>query len=164
MAGKVAKKYDFNSVGVLYEDDIYETAANLERQKPRPYGIITPLQLTVDGGGLFKTSFDVYDQVHDNFKNLLLTNHGDRLGFYDFGANLQELTHELGSENGDTIAINRIRNAVNKYMPFLNLKTFEAYSDNRDNEHVAKVKIRIVYGVQGFEKDRAMELTMFVTG
>ena len=36
------------------------------------------------------------DQVSDNFRNMIMTNHGERLCLYDFGADLDELIHELG--------------------------------------------------------------------
>ena len=159
---QVSKKYDFNSVGTIVED---VASGILKKSEPIPFGIKTPMELGGTEQGIFKMTTSPGDQVHDNFRNLLLTNHGERLGFYDFGANLEELTHELGSENGDALAINRIRNAVSKYMPYISLKTFEAYTDHAENDHVAKVKIRVVYEVPSLGvSQKAMEITMFVTG
>jgi len=159
---QVSKKYDFNSVGIVEED---RSSKSTPDDSLTPFGIKTPLELGGLEKGIFKMSTSPALQVHDNFRNLLLTNHGERLGFYDFGASLEELTHELGSEDGDVKAINRIRTAVSKYMPYITLKTFEAYTDHKENEHVAKVKIRVVYTVPALgAPEKAMEITMFVTG
>ena len=58
---------------------------------------LTPLSASV-----FKMHFNSIDQVHDNLRNLILTNNGDRLGRYNFGANLQPiLTEKLSKESFD---------------------------------------------------------------
>jgi phage baseplate assembly protein W len=130
-----------------------------------PIGIKTPLELGEGADGLLKMHKNLADQVHDNFRNLVLTNHGDRVGIYDFGANLEELTHELGSELGDKEAISRISKATSRYAPFIQLVSFEAFTDHRDNAHVAKVGIRITYDIPKLGiKDKALEVVLYSTG
>ena len=41
-----------------------------------------------------------YPKGH-NFRNMLMTNHGERLGRFDYGANLLPLAFELATEDGD---------------------------------------------------------------
>ncbi len=155
--------YDFRSVGI--KDDFYQEHKTRWDDNVIPIGIKTPLEIGDGSDGLLKMHKNLADQIHDNFRNLILTNHGDRLGFYDFGANLSELTHEIGSENGDKEAIRRIAKAARKYAPFISLKTFETFTDHRDNEHTGKLGIRIIYDIPKIAvKDKAIEVILYSTG
>jgi hypothetical protein len=66
---------------------------------------------------------------------------------HDFGANLIELAFELGTEEGDTMAVQRIAAAASKYMPYLELTTFEPIVEHQDNVHTAKVGVRVFYNI-----------------
>lgn len=159
------KVYDFQSVGVKDTDINLEKINEIILENQTPIGIKTPLELGNNNGGLLKMHFNLADQIHDNFRNLILTNHGDRLGFYDYGANLSELVHELGAENVDAEAISRIKRSASRYLPFINLKTFESFTDNRDNKEVAKVGLRIIYDIPALAvKNKALEVVLKVSG
>jgi len=140
------KVYDFQSVGESLVS--FQKNRRLGETVKTPIGIATPMELATGEGGLFVMHKDLGSQVADNLRNLILTNHGERLGQYDFGANLQELTLELGNENFDTEAIRRIKTACAKYMPFVNLSTFEPFKENQGSSGgIAKVGIRVTYSV-----------------
>ena len=140
------KVYDFQSVGESL--DSYRSNRRIGEAVKTPIGIATPMQLSTGEGGLFVMHYDMGNQIADNLRNLILTNHGERLGHYDFGANLQELTMELGSENFDTEAIKRIKTACAKYMPFVNLSTFEPFKDMQGTTGgIAKVGVKVTYSV-----------------
>lgn len=139
------KVYDFQSVGESLES--YRQSRRFGETVKVPIGIATPMELD-HGNGLFVMHTDMGDQISDNLKNLILTNHGERLGHYDYGANLQELTMELGSENFDTEAIRRIKTTCSKYMPFVNLTTFETFKENEGSAGgISKVGVKITYSV-----------------
>ena len=106
----------------------------------------------------------VSEQVHDNLRNLLLTNWGERLGFYNFGANLRELTSELSNIDAfDEEAISRIRSAVTKWMPFVVLKDFVSEIDNERNINTGIVKISITYSVpQLGVENKALQISLYV--
>jgi len=158
-----AKKYSFKSVGIQEAD--FRQNQKTYADNERPIGIKTPLELGKTNDGIFKMHTDGVAQIHDNFRNLLLTNHGDRLGLYDFGANLAELSHELGAEMGDTEAIKRIKKATAKYMPFIELDTFEPLIDHHENEHIAKVGLRITYHIPKLLiKDKKIEVLIYTAG
>ncbi|MBT6439548.1 MAG: hypothetical protein HOK72_07555 [Flavobacteriales bacterium] len=110
-------------------------------------GIKTPLELGSDRDGLFKMHKNLKDQIKDNFKNLLMTNKGERLGNYNFGANLEELAFELASDDIESEAISRINQAISVYMPFISLTSFEAFTDRDDNEHHANIGVRVLYAI-----------------
>jgi phage baseplate assembly protein W len=125
------------------------------------------MALDTGGGGLFVMHTEMTQQIKDNFKNLILTNHGDRLGMYDYGANLQELTMELGSESFDTEAIRRIKTAVTKYMPYLSLGTFEPVIDREATTGgITKVGLKITYTIpslgSGFPQQ--MQVSLYAGG
>lgn len=162
-ANQAARLYSFKSVGI--QDVDYRIERTTYVDNVVPIGIKTPLELGKTNEGLFKMHTDPILNIHDNFRNLLLTNHGDRVALYDFGANLAELSHELGAENGDTEAIKRIKRAVSKYMPFIELDTFEPLVDRHENEHVAKVGLRITYSIPKLAiKEKRIEVIIYTAG
>ena len=82
------KVYSFKSVGELERDNRQNDETVVVKL---PIGIATPVSL--GNNSLLKMHTSQINVIKDNFRNMLMTNHGDRLGFYDFGANLEELTY-----------------------------------------------------------------------
>ena len=114
--------YDFNSVGTQVDDRKYTEVLD-----PKPIGIKTPLEFGTRRSGLLEMNFENDKQIKDNLRNLIQTNYGERVGIYAFGANLMELVGELSSkEDFDTEAMLRIKNATTRWMPFVELETFES--------------------------------------
>lgn len=151
-----AKKYDFNSVG---ETDTSYRSRTAATEVSVPIGIKTPLEIGIFPDGFLKMHRNLDDTISDNFRNLVLTNHGERLFRYDYGANLRELAFELGTEDGDFEAINRIRNAARKYLPYLNLQTFESFQVPQTYTESAKVGIRVTYSVPSYNnRQRVLEV------
>ena len=100
-----------------------------------PIGIKTPLEKgrVNKGETLFRMHFDIVNQIEDNLKNLIMTQKGERLGFSDFGTSLRQIysNNTLSEDEIVNIASAEIREAVNKYMPSINLLEF--YSSRVDN-------------------------------
>lgn len=154
--------YSFKSVGENVEDYLKENKVDTTAV---PIGLATPLRFGDDSSGLFKMHFALKSQVSDNLRNLIQTNWGERLGLYDFGANLEELAFELGSESSDTEAMRRIKKTVAKYMPFVNLTAFESYTSKTDNEHIARVGLRIGYSVPSINvTNQMLDVVIFTAG
>ena len=156
------KVYSFKSVGETIQ-------AYNKRQDARvilePIGLKTPLRLSRNASGLFDMHYDAGDQVNDNLKNLIMTNKGERLGFPDFGADLSELTFELGTDTADTSAISRINRAVSKYMPFVELDTFEPVIIKNELKAISSVGIKITYSVPNLNVEkRALEVILYYGG
>lgn len=151
----------FKSVGKTKEQQVVQSLNN----SPTPIGIATPLKFGNDT--LFNVHYSLADQVHDNLKNLIQTNWGDRLGLYDLGANLRPLLSEFVSKDDfDGKAIERISGAVGKWMPYISLETFDSSIDriaNSSSGGTAVVKLTIVYSVPALEiRRRALEVTLYV--
>ena len=154
--------YSFKSVGENVEDYL---KSNKKDTVAVPIGLATPLRFGDDSSGLFKMHFELKSQVADNLRNLIQTNWGERLGLYDFGANLEELAFELGNQAGDTEAMRRIKATVAKYMPFVTLSAFESYSDQTDNQHVARVGLKIGYDVPQMNvTNQMLDVVIFTAG
>lgn len=155
------KVYSFKSVGLTN----VETAdqKTITGRNP-PIGIKTPVQFA-DSDGLFAMHTDVLKNIKDNFKNLLLTNHGERLGLYDFGANLRPLVFDLGKSDFDAVAIRRINKAISKYMPFIEPLTFETFNNGMVEQDQASVVIRITYNIPRLNvQEQGIEITIQAGG
>lgn len=154
----------FKSVGETTAEKNQRRA--LENTERLPLGIMTPVRSGDDSEGIFKMHRNVEDLVHDNFRNLLLTNHGDRVILYDFGANLQPLTFELTSpENFDTEAMMRIKRATEKYMPFITLVEFESNSRFLQGpQSTGRVDITITYDVPRLNISNKRIIVAFYVG
>jgi len=158
---KEKKVYDFSSAGMtgvesqnaLPTEDVLALSA-------LPIGPVTPIELGYSLGGLLKMHTDIKAQVKDNFKNMIKTNHGGRLMHTDFGGNIGPLVFELGTENVDMEAVARIKRTTEKYMPYIQLITFEASSENVDSTDA--VVITIVYSIDGIEAEPA-EIAVEIT-
>ena len=151
---------DFKSVGERDSLSKFQPVENVV-----PVGIMTPLRLGSRHDGIFAMHTNVADQIQDNFRNLIMTNHGERLGRYDFGANIRELSLEYGQDAFDGEAISRIRGAIERYMPFISPRTFESQPTAARGGMIERVDIKITYdvprlGIVGKE----IQVTIFVRG
>jgi phage baseplate assembly protein W len=154
------KTYSFKSVGTKTKDAEVEAEVV---EKP-PIGIKTPLRLS-NGNSLFDMHDDLANQISDNLRNLLLTNHGERLGQPDFGANLNRILFDLGSEDGDTQAIQQISASVGKYMPFVSLDGFQSFVEKNSLDVIAMIGIRVSYTVPAIDdKLRVIEVMLYMGG
>jgi phage baseplate assembly protein W len=152
----------FKNVG--YKQYDVRRIENVEKSLT-PIGIKTPLNFGQNGDSFYEMNYTVADQIHDNLKNLLLTNHGERLGRYFYGANLQPLVVEYTSkENFDDEAMVRINTAVSNWMPFVVLNDYVSYPIYDINNNIQKMGIVVTYSVpEANISNKAIEIVLFVT-
>lgn len=148
----------FKSVGKTKEELIAQTLI----QSPTPIGIKTPVSLGSEH--IFAVNTSLSDQVNDNFRNLILTNWGERLGLYEFGANLRPLTTEFVSQdNFDGAAMERITAATQRWMPFISLDSYQSDVIRENNKNTAIIKLTIVYNVPALNiNQKSLEVTLYV--
>ena len=130
----------------------------------KPIGIKTPLKLGKKYG-IFDMYTNMSDTIHDNLRNLILTNWGERLGLYYFGANLKPLAAEYSvQEQFDSEAVIRIKTAVSTWMPYINLIDYVSDFESFTNlSSIAHMKILITYSVpQLAVEDRQLRINLFV--
>lgn len=151
----------FRDVGNLssYNEAPVSTGNNL-----LPIGFKTPLE-TDDGSSIFKMHYNLNEQITDNLRNLILTNHGERLAFYDFGANIRPLLTEFANKDAfDGEAMTRIKKAVSKYMPFVELIGYESKIDREENVYTGLINILIIYKSQLANiGETGLEITLYIS-
>jgi phage baseplate assembly protein W len=113
-----------------------------------PIGFKTPLELDSEHNSIFKMHYNLGDQIADNLRNLILTNKGERLGFYDFGSNIRPLLTEYSNKEGfDQEVMRRIKSNVTIYMPFVELIGYESKANRTQNIDTGIIKLLIAYRV-----------------
>jgi phage baseplate assembly protein W len=139
---------NFKSVGITGE--AFTTQQRAIASTPLPIGIITPVRLGQDNEGLLGMHYSVSDTIKNNLRDLVMTNWGERLALYDYGANLGPLVteYEFGKDAFDEAAMQRISNAVSKWMPFVQLEGFESSNEPLTSQFgLGVVRIIIAYSV-----------------
>lgn len=151
----------FKNVGVkgFRSDDVLK-----RNQTALPIGIKTPVQLDGDGHGLLAMHADIKEQIADNLRNLVLTNWGERLGNYFFGANLRPLLADFSHKDDfDQEAMVRINTAISRYMPFVTPVAYESFIQPQANPSTAICKLMIIYSVVSLGITNAkLEVSLFV--
>ena len=153
-----SQSYNFKSSGKTIERAKKEIEKNNKESENLPIGFSLPLDIDSSGNGLFKMNINLEDQLEDNFKTLVLTKPGERLGFPDYGVDLSDVLHGLGQEDIDQLAMNRISSAVETFMPFIQLKGFSSNFDDTD-ENSKIVNILIVYQINN-SAEKILELKL----
>ena len=129
----------FKSVGELNVD-----VRSAQPRQPVPVGIVTPIVYSSKIGGPLEMSTSVVNQVLDNFRNMILTNHGERVPLFDYGANLRQLlTERLTVDDYETQAMLLVKATTEKYMPYVNLDTFEVVPLQNNVEALSKVRVLV---------------------
>ena len=91
----------------------------------RPIGIKTPLEFSAgrNDEDFYKMHYDVHSQIKDNFRNLLLTNFGERLGRAELGANLMSLLYDMtDAESIEAETSQKIIDTAQRYLPMIHIK------------------------------------------
>lgn len=140
-------------------------------KKERDIGFKTPLT-NYQRRQIFDMHTDPAAQLKDNLKNLILTNAGERLGLYDFGADLNALLFDLSSDrNVEAEFVDRINIAVQKYMPGIEIdEVTEVELDRNEKEIVnragmAKIRLRIRFSIPAARiANQAIEVTLQAGG
>ena len=107
----------------------------------RGIGITLPIQL--GNTGYFEQGFDTLTQVKSNFINLILTRRGERVHQPEFGCRIHEyLFEQLTPENIEGARLSVIQ-AVEQWMPFLELVQFEL---NAGPDDIDRNRIQLYVG------------------
>ncbi len=154
--------FKFKSSGITAKE---QDEAFSKDSSNTPIGIATPVRESKGSDSLFHMNKSLALQIKDNFRNMLSTNHGERLMLGDFGANLKPLAYEIGTDDGDSAAISRITATTSKYMPFITLTTFEPIREVSPEGTLVKSGVRVKYGVPNLGvKDQTIEVIILSAG
>lgn len=159
----------FKNVGFTSQDRRFKKKVSLV-----PIGIKTPLALSsADRDSLFEMNFEPSIQIHDNLRNLILTNNGERLGRFNYGADLRSLNFDYSaSEEFEREAALRIQSAVESSMPFIELEELEVRGiDRREDRNnnippgMSLVEITIKYNIPKIKViGKLLQVVLYVGG
>ena len=94
-------------------------------------GVTLPLRLGQTG--MFEQSTSVIQQVRANFKNLILTKKGERLGHPDLGCDLWKILFEPMTDDTLERARLAVVEAVDRWLPFIELTDFQITKSDAEN-------------------------------
>lgn len=165
-------KFNFKSAGRLFNNAKMQSQVDLEvLDNRKPIGIMTPIQLASDDKStLFQQSFDIVDQIRDNLRNLILTSKGERLGRYDLGSSVRDLTFELvaSDEEYESLIMQKIKETVSRYMPYISLKslTTDKYLYSREvDENLVRLSLEINYDIPKLSvKNQKINIVLYIAG
>ena len=157
--------FNFKSSGTKTTDRKFKVDKTVER----PIGIITPLK---EGDDIFKMNVSPVKQLADNFRNLVMTNYGERLGRYNYGANLKSLIFDYSNNaKFEELVQNRILEEVSKEMPEIQILSVTPIilditeKNNLNRLGLTKVKLQIQYSIPKFKSPKlGLEVDLTVGG
>ena len=169
MAKVGSNKFKFKSSGVKFDDRKFTK----ERTVVRPIGIKTPLEVGYQHGDIFRLHTLPAAQLKDNLRNLILTNHGERLGDTMFGANLKNIVFDLtNSENFQSLVVKAITNSAQKYIPAIQITDIAArvaeegavkFTTNALG--LSLITVRVTYAIPALGIiNQALEVTLYIGG
>jgi len=82
----------------------------------------SPLPLGRSARGYFATTDDALENEKSKFINLILTMKGERVANPTFGCDIHKLLFEQKTENTQDIAQQYVTDAVERFMPYLQLR------------------------------------------
>ena len=141
-------------------------------------GIKTPLSYGKGKNELFEMHDNPVAQIKDNFRNLLLTNYGERLGRPEIGADLISLVFD-GNDNQTFLRLAdiKIKETVKKYMPFITINEIQfsnlsvpiqkinEFKSSSNSIGLRKIKLNINYNITQLQiNNQIMEIVVFVGG
>tara|TARA_E500000318_G_C3476001_1_gene178459 strand:+ start:201 stop:689 length:489 start_codon:yes stop_codon:yes gene_type:complete len=158
-------QFKFKSSGFRQDDRRFVAKKTVDR----PIGIKTPLEA---GGDIFVTHNNPIRQLSDNFRNLIMTNHGERLGMFDFGANLKSLLYDYSNEpNFESIVSEAIVSATGRFIPSITISEVSAtFVDTNEKNNLNKiglaiVRLKINYSIPRFKSPKlSLEVDLAVGG
>jgi phage baseplate assembly protein W len=157
--------FSFKSTGVKVSDRSLST--DKITKKTVDIGIKTPLS-NFQGRQIFDMHTDFRDQIKDNLRNLIMTNRGERLGLYNFGADLSALLFDFVSlDNIESEIVSRIENSVENFMQGIVIDEITAVEldknekDEVNRDGMVKIRLRIIYSIPSVRvNNQALEVTL----
>jgi len=96
--------------------------------------------------------------VRQNFKNLVLTNPGERMMIPDFGVGIKRFLFEMNNETTYSSIRSTIADQVRKYMPFIQVISVNFNVDEFNAPET--LGVGIVYNIQPLDLTSILELTI----
>ncbi len=138
----------------------------IQPANPNLFGLLTPLSPAKNVGSLYNTSTQIDTQIIDNFRNMLLTNHGERLILTDFGANINNMLSERSSRpDWDQMVATQVTATTQKYMPFITIDGIQSLTQPARNDGFSRVIVAVNFSIPKLGvQNKRIELTLVNQG
>lgn len=108
------------------------------------YGLTPKIPLSIASDGLYNLITELKEVVKQNFKNLVLTEPGERIMDSNFGVGLMKYLFEQKDINIENIVRQRIIQQCSKYMPYIEVDDVVYTNDEQDPNYLT---LAIYYSV-----------------
>ena len=160
----LSDEYTWKSAGqtpVLVRDNVF-LGKEADTITSSPIGVKLPLELGTERSGIFEMNFDSAEAISTNLRNLVMTNHGERVGNFLYGANLLPLCAEYGaSDDFEVEAMRRIEVATSSFLPMVQLKNFTSKFIENSDTGVLVIEMKIEYDIPKISSFRNIMTTTF---
>jgi phage baseplate assembly protein W len=133
-------------------------------------GISPALPLVYDPlDGPYRLTKTIREAILQNFKNLLLTNPGERIMDPDFGVGIRSYLFELDNGQLKGEMINNIRSQTNKYLnavSIVDIKFSEGSTSQVDQVSIAEsnaLYVSILFNILPLDETNVLTLPLFTT-
>jgi phage baseplate assembly protein W len=122
------------------------------------YGIAPRLPVTItDQEGLLNTK-TIEENVKQNLRGLFLTSPGERIMDPEFGVGLRRFLFDQNIPSNRAKIENRIRDQIDKYMPFVIVRELNVFSGDSRNSNLVNINFR--YAIDGISSDQILNLSL----
>lgn len=121
------------------------------------YGLSPKIPLSIADEGSYTLIIELKEVIKQNFKNLMLTQPGERIMDSNFGVGLMSFLFEQKDENIYEEIRNRIRGQVSKYLPYINLETIDFSVPEQDLNYLS---VAIYYSIPHLNIEDTIMITL----
>tara|TARA_R110000824_G_scaffold261500_2_gene450110 strand:- start:185 stop:562 length:378 start_codon:yes stop_codon:yes gene_type:complete len=121
-------------------------------------GFSPSLPIRKDEAHGFALTRSMLEVVRQNFKNLVLTNPGERIMLPDFGVGIRKFLFEMNGESTYGAIRSAISTQVDKYLPFISVKSVNFAVDEFNAPE--SLGVSIFYNIQPLDLTDVLELTI----
>jgi phage baseplate assembly protein W len=116
-----------------------------------------------DEDGPYRLNKTLLENVRQNLKNLILTSPGERIMIPEFGVGLRRFLFEgISSQTYQQLDF-KIREQVNKYMPFINIEQIDFFTtENNDTLAPNEVNVQLVYNLGQVAATDVLSISQFL--
>jgi len=161
MANKFRSYKQFLEEGTLINSDLPENNRSYQKETAKKinglFGITPLLPLSFSKEGPYNLIVDLKDVVKQNFKNLVLTEPGERIMDTNFGVGLMAYLFETKTATTEQEIVQRITSQVNRYMSFLNIDDIVFEDDEMEPNYLG---VSIYYSIPSLAIKDALSVSI----
>lgn len=121
------------------------------------YGLTAALPLSLSKQGGFSLLVELKELVKQNFKNLILTEPGERIMDIEFGVGLRRYLFENKTEEELQNIYNRIHSQKNKYMSYITIEDIEFIDEDTDPNYLG---VTIYYSIPELSISDTLDISL----